>query len=122
MDFVGSPLTDEKGIGAQTLGGFIREACERYADHEALCFREHDYSVVRWSYADLRARVDAVARALLAAGVGVGSRVALLMGNRPEWIACAYGITSIGAVLVPVNTFFEADEREYVLAHSDASL
>jgi acyl-CoA synthetase (AMP-forming)/AMP-acid ligase II len=122
MDFVGPPLSSEAGIGAQTLGGFIREVTDRFADREALCFREPDYTVVRWTYAELRARVDAVARALLAGGVGVGTRVALLMGNRPEWIACAYGVTSIGAVLVPINTFFEADEREYVLAHSGASL
>ena len=77
---------------------------------------------MRWSYAELREKVDAVARGLLAAGVGVGTRVALLMGNRPEWVACAYAVTSIGAVLVPVNTFLAPPELEYVLAHSDAAV
>jgi acyl-coenzyme A synthetase/AMP-(fatty) acid ligase len=122
MDFVGPPLSSEKGIGALTLGCFLRDVTERYEGREAVCIHESDGSVVRWSYADLRAHVDALAKALLAAGVGAGTRVALLMGNRPEWVAVTYAVTSIGAVLIPVNTYLAAPELEYVLGHSDAAL
>jgi len=122
MDFVGPPLSSEEGIGALTLGGFMREVTDRYAEREALCIHERDGSVVRWSYADLRAHVDTLARALIAWGAGKGTRVALLMGNRPEWVAVTYAVTSIGAVLIPVNTYLAAPELEYVLAHSDAAL
>jgi acyl-CoA synthetase (AMP-forming)/AMP-acid ligase II len=121
-DFVGPPLGSEPGMGALTLGGFIREVCDRHADREAVCLHEQDGTVLRWSYAQLREEAAAISRALLAAGVGEGTRVALLMGNRPEWVAAAYGVTAIGAVLVPVNTFFIADELGYVLAHSDAAV
>src|SRR2546423_9625368 len=122
MDYVAPPLSSEEGIGALTLGGFLREVADRYAGREALCIHEPDGSVVRWSYADLRTQVDALADALLAWGAGKGTRVALLMGNRPEWVAATYAVTSIGGVLIPVNTYLAAPELEYVLAHSDAAL
>ena len=60
------------------------------------------------------------ARALLAAGVTKGSSVALMLGNRPEFVIAAFGAGSIGAVVVPVSTFASSDERDYILRHSDA--
>ncbi len=81
-----------------------------------------DSDVVRWSYAELGGRARRFARALAAAGVGKGTRVALLMGNRPEWVEAAFGVALAGGVLVPVNTLFEPPEIEYVLRHSDASV
>jgi fatty-acyl-CoA synthase len=122
MDYVGPPLSSEEGIGALTLGGFLREVTDRYADREGICIHESHGSVVRWSYADLRAHVETLARALLALGAGKGTRVALLMGNRPEWVAATYAVTSIGAVLIPVNTYYQPAELEYVLQHSDAEV
>ena len=59
------------------------------------------------------------AKALVAAGAGKGTRVALLMGNRPEWVEAAFGVALAGGVLVPVNTLFEPPEIEHVLRHSD---
>ena len=72
-------------------------------------------SVVRWSYAELGTAARRFAKALAAAGVGKGTRVALLMGNRPEWVEAAFGVALAGGVLVPVNTLFEAPEIEHVL-------
>ena len=54
--------------------------------------------------------------------MGKGTRVALLMGNRPEWVEAAFGVALAGGVLVPVNTLFEPPEIEYVLRHSDAAV
>ena len=51
-----------------------------------------------------------------------GTRVALLMGNQPEWVASAFGVTLAGGVLVPINTYFELSEVEFVLRHSDSSI
>ncbi len=83
---------------------------------------EHDDVVVRWTYEELGARSLRFAKALAAAGVGKGTRVALLMGNRPEWVEAAFGVALAGAVLVPVNTLFEAPEIEHVLHHSDSAV
>ena len=61
-----------------------------------------------------------VARALHALGVRRGDKVAILMGNRPEWIVVDLAITTLGGVMVGVNTWATARELEYLLGHSDA--
>jgi fatty-acyl-CoA synthase len=115
--FRGPPLETEEGIGALTLPGFLSEVTQRYADRQALTFRDS----IRWTYADLWHEARRVAKALIAAGLQRGARVALLMGNRPEWVASAYGAAMAGAVLVPLNTYLETPELDYVVAHSDAT-
>jgi fatty-acyl-CoA synthase len=120
--FRGPPAESEEGIGALTLGGFLLEVAGRDPECEALVFHEPDAGVVRWSYRDLEREARRVARALLAAGVGKDTRVGILMGNRPEWLAAAYGAALAGAVAVHLNTYFEAPELDYVLRHSDVQV
>ncbi len=119
--FRGPPLETEVGIGVLTMGGLLDEVTARHAGREALCFHA-DGSVVRWSYEELGRRARRFAKALTAAGVGKGTRVALLMGNRPEWVEAAFGVALAGGVIVPVNTLFEPPEIEHVLGHSDSAV
>jgi acyl-CoA synthetase (AMP-forming)/AMP-acid ligase II len=74
----------------------------------------------RVTYAELEATVGRAARALIAAGIERGDRVALWAPNSLEWIVAALGITTAGGVLVPVNTRFKGTEAGYVLARSKA--
>ena len=115
--FRGPALETEEGIGALTLPAFLEEVTHRYAKREAVAFRNS----VHWTYEDLWREARRVAKALIAAGIQRGARVALLMGNRPEWVASAYGATMAGAVLVPLNTYLEPPELDHVLSHSDAA-
>jgi fatty-acyl-CoA synthase len=100
-----------------TFGGFIAECAMRYGDREALIFGDR-----RVTFRELEREVRQFARALLAAGVGKGSSVAVMLANRPEFVIAAFGAGSIGAVVVPVSTFASSDERDYILRHSDASV
>ena len=59
-------------------------------------------------------------RALIAAGIEPGDRVAVWAPNSLEWIVAALGVTTAGGVLVPVNTRFKGAEAAYVLARSGA--
>jgi acyl-CoA synthetase (AMP-forming)/AMP-acid ligase II len=122
--FLGPPLSTETGIGALTLGTFLREVTDRHADREAIAFHPDgpDGAVLRWSYAGLADEAGQVARGLLATGTGKGERVAVLMGNRPEWVFAAYGVALAGAVLVPLNTWYEPPELLYVLQHADIAV
>ena len=120
--FRGPPLESEEGIGALTLPGFLAEVATRHAAREAVVFHHPEGSVTRWTYRDLDREARRVAKALIAADVDKGSRVALLLGNRPEWVAAAYGTALAGGVVVPVNTYCEPPELEYVLRHSDAAI
>lgn len=119
--FRGARAGDEEGIGSLTLGGLLVEAVSAHGDREAVAFHDGD-RVVRWKYADLESEADRVAKALIASRVTKGTRVALLMGNRPEWVASAFGVALAGGVLVPVNTYFEPPELAHVLRHSDAAV
>jgi len=116
-ELAGPPLADEAGLGALTVGGLLQESTARHRHRQAMTFEGR-----AWTYDDLERDVRVLARALLAAGTQRGTRVAVVMGNRPEWIDAAFAVASIGGVLVPVNTFYEPPELEYVLGHSDAEV
>lgn len=73
----------------------------------------------RLSYAEFEAGSRRLARGLLASGVGKGTRVGLLMPNGPDWVTAWAAVARIGALLVPLNTFYKARELGWVLAHAD---
>jgi fatty-acyl-CoA synthase len=100
---------------SRTVPGLLSEMAERHGDRPVIVAGE-----VHWTYGELKAQVDAFAKGLLALGLGRGSRVAVLMGNRPEWIVADLAICSIGAVMIAVNTWLTPRELHYVLDHSDA--
>ena len=90
----GPPLADEPGIGALTLGGWLREVTALGGAAEALVYYEGGLATgrrVAWSHAELWERANEVARALLACGVGKGTRVGVLMTNRPEFLSAVFG-------------------------------
>jgi fatty-acyl-CoA synthase len=120
----GPPLRDVSGIGALTIGGVLFEQGVRFADREALVFDDPllDGATVRWTYSALHRHARRVAKALLATGVGKGARVGVLMGNRPEAVACLFGAALVGAVTVPLSTFSPKPELSYLLAHADISV
>ena len=117
----GLPLTEEEGLGALTLSGWLAEVCGRYADAEALVFYDGD-TRVSWSYARLWDEANAVARALIAAGVGKGTRVGILMTNRPEFLAATFGCALAGGVAATFSTFSTADELDYLIGISACSV
>src|SRR5262249_38857759 len=98
-----------------TIGLLPERAALQWGAREALAFQGQ-----RWTFAELAARVDAVAKGLIQLGIAPGDKVALWMVNRPEWIDAMFAIMQIGAVLVPVNTRFRTEDMAYVLGQSDA--
>lgn len=119
----GPALADVDGIGALTLGGFLIDVCAAYADHEALVFDDslRGGVTVRWSYRDLEREARVIAAALIDRGVGHSTRVAVVMGNRPEMIASIFGIALAGGVAVPLSTFSTTAELRDLLTRSAAS-
>src|SRR5205085_4762259 len=49
-------------------------------------------------------------------------KVAILMGNRPEWVIADLAICCLGGVMVAVNTWMTTRELGYLLKHSDATM
>ncbi len=118
----GPALQDENGIGPLTLPGFLRELAERYGNREALRWRNLAGVAMCWTYAEMYDECLGVAKALLAAGVGRGTRVGLLISNRPEWLFGMFGASMAGAVTVALNTFSTEQELGYQLRQSDVEV
>ncbi|MDX3225293.1 non-ribosomal peptide synthetase [Streptomyces sp. ME19-01-6] len=74
------------------------------------------------SYAQLDAWSDRLAQALVAAGVGVESAVALLLDRSPGMIAALLGVLKAGAAYVPLDRRFPAARIRTVIAESGAAL
>ncbi len=70
------------------------------------------------SWDEARARVDALAHALLAHGVGRGDTVAVLARPRVEWALLDWAVMATGAVVVGIYPTNTAAECAYILAHS----
>lgn len=117
----GIALAEEPGLGALTIAGYLREVTARFAGREALVRRTPD-GVERWTYATLWERSVEVARALVACGLGKDGRVGILMTNRPEHLAAAFGTALAGGVIVPLNTFSTPTELEHLLGASGVSI
>jgi fatty-acyl-CoA synthase len=98
---------------SQTLGALLDEVAAARPDAEAIVFRGE-----RCSYAQWRERSAALARALLALGVGRGDRVALLLPNRPEWLVAAFAAARIGAATVAISTWSTPREIAWTVEHA----
>lgn len=102
---------------SRTLGALVEEGAARWDEAPALHYEE---ATVGWR--ELAARVREVAAGLLALGVAPGDRVAVLFGNRPQWLHAALGAASIGAVVVPLNTWYRERELRWTVGHCGVSV
>ena len=108
---VGAPPSDD------TLAGLLRSAADRHPDRDFVVDGDH-----RYTFAETDERVDALAAALLARGIGHGDPVALWLPNGIEWLLVALATFRIGGVLVPLNTRYKPGEAEQVLRASRAKV
>ncbi|MGN6575623.1 MAG: AMP-dependent synthetase/ligase [Nocardioides sp.] len=102
-------LTDDIVANAETAPervAFSRRIDAGWEDVTALAFHE---------------RVRAVAKGLVAEGIEIGERVALLSRTRFEWTLVDYALWYVGAVTVPVYETASADQLEWLLADSGAT-
>ncbi len=74
---------------------------------------------VELSYADLDRRSNRLAHALAASGIGAGDRVALLAYNRLDYAVVTQAVAKCGAILVPMNFRFGAEEIRHVLSDAE---
>jgi fatty-acyl-CoA synthase len=79
-------------------------------------------SVGELTFGALQTRARAVAAGLDAMGIGVGERIAVVSQNSARMLDLFYGATAFGRVVVPINFRLGADEVDYIVNHSQASL
>jgi fatty-acyl-CoA synthase len=99
-----------------TIGEFLEKQATELPDHEFIVYPDRD---LRWSFVEFNARVDSLAKGLLATGIGKGDHVGIWARNVPDWLTFMFATARIGAVLVTINTLYRSFELEYVLRQSD---
>jgi fatty-acyl-CoA synthase len=72
----------------------------------------------RWTYAELNAEIDLIARGLMSLGVQQGDRVGVWSPNCAEWTIVQYATAKIGAILVTINPAYRTHELGYALNQS----
>ncbi len=90
---------------------------EAWPDSDAVVAGE-----TRLSYRALAEEVERIAAGMAALGVKSGDRVALLVGNRVEFITVTLAALRLGAIAVPLGTRLQGPEIAYILDHAGASL
>ena len=113
-----SAVSDVPLLG-DTIGANLERTVARFADREALVDVP---SGRRWTYRELNAEVDRVARGCWrwasrrATGSGIWSP------NCPEWVLVQYATAKVGAILVNVNPAYRSHELAFVVDQSGMRL
>src|SRR5271169_4516174 len=107
--------SDAPFIG-DTIGVYFDRIVERFAERDALIVR---HQRVRWTYRELKERVDAFAAGLLALGLKRGDRIGVWSPNNAEWVIAQFATTKGGLILVNINPAYRLAELEYVLNKAD---
>jgi crotonobetaine/carnitine-CoA ligase len=110
------PRDPEKPMWEMDLAEFLRAVVRRDPDKVFV-----EMYGRKLTYGEFEERVNATASLFQEIGVGHGDRVCLFMPNCLEYLYCWFGLSSIGAIGVPINTAYKRDETAYILNDAGAS-
>ena len=105
-----NPTSDER------LGDLLDKCIREHPDNDAIVYVDRD---LRYSWKEWGEEVDRVAKGLMAMGVKKGEKVAVWATNVPDWVTLMFATARIGAILLTINTNYQAAELDYVLKQSD---
>lgn len=100
-----------------TIGNSILDAAARWPDRTAFILADR-----RASYAQFAQETIASARSLMAAGVGPGDHVGILMPNSWDYAVLVGAINMVGAAAVVLNARYRGEDLRYVIEHADISV
>lgn len=76
------------------------------------------YDDLRKTYAEFHEDVEKLAAGLLTLGIQKGERVGVWSLNRYEWQVAWFALPRIGAILIPMDSWYKPNEAEYIMHHS----
>ncbi len=96
------------------LGVWLDTCAEQYGDRPLVLADDRTLT-----YAEVATWANELADGLVALGVAPGEHVGIVMANYPEFVPLKFAIAKAGAVAVPMNFLYKADELAYVLGQSE---
>jgi crotonobetaine/carnitine-CoA ligase len=105
------------GLGMQqrTIPYLLGERASSSPDEPFVLFEDQIFS-----YATVETMSRRVAAGLQKRGIGKGSKVAVIMRNRPEFLFVWFGLNKLGAVEVPIHTEHRGEVLRHMLGISDS--
>ncbi|MCG3418922.1 AMP-binding protein [Oceanobacillus jordanicus] len=104
------------GLMSLTISELLEKQVNENPHHEAVVYPELNF---RKTYKAFNEMVNETAKGLMSLGIEKGEHVAIWADNKPEWLISQFATAKIGAVLVTVNTNYQAMELDYLLKQSD---
>ncbi|WP_423605624.1 AMP-binding protein [Sphingomonas sp. MS122] len=117
MSFVTPGLSHVRGTDApplleHTIGEALARAAAQWGERDALVSVAQG---IRWSFAELLTRVDALASGLTALGLRPGERIGIWSPNCAEWALTQFAAARAGLILVTINPAYRLSEVEYTI-------
>ena len=107
-------------VGNETLRDLWQSVVSRRGDRSFLIFHNRIGDIFEYTYSEFDQDVNRIANVFLSLDIKKGDHVALQLHSSPEFLMCLFGLAKIGAIVVPVNEQYLANEAEYILRTSGA--
>jgi fatty-acyl-CoA synthase len=104
--------TSDRPLLHRTVDGVLKAALADGPDRLALCV---PFQSARYSFAELDAEVERVARGFIACGLTPGERVGIWGPNCSEWVLTMFAAARAGLILVNINPAYRTTELEFAL-------
>ncbi|QJB68242.1 AMP-binding protein [Parasphingorhabdus halotolerans] len=95
-----------------TIPQALGAAVKKWSDYESVV---SVHQGIRWTYAELAKKAEALAAGLLKIGIEKGDRVGIWAPNIAQWTLTQFATAKIGAILVNVNPAYRLSELEFAL-------
>ena len=103
---------DSEPLRFETIGRALDASAVKWGSHDALIACHQS---IRWNYAQLKQRADALAAGLLALGLTPGDRIGIWSPNCAEWALTQFASAKAGLILVVLNPAYRASELDFSL-------
>ena len=103
---------DTEPLRYETIGQALDKAAAAHAGRDALIVRHQS---IRWTYSELRSRVDLLAAGFVHLNLEPGDRIGIWATNCAEWILTQLASAKAGLILVNLNPAYRSSELEFAL-------
>ena len=111
---------DSTPVTVNNLSDLFYERVKRSANKVAYRYYDEDWNDLTWL--DISKKVELWHAAFRHEGLMKGDRVAIMMGNCPDWVIFDQAAYSLGLIVVPVYTNDRTENIRYILKNSNAKI